>query len=251
MVAADKTGGQLKEIQKYLMFGDANHEIEYVWYDYWCVPQKNPTGKEKSDKDYDERTQEQKAAFDHMLTHANFLYLGCKVLIVADKSYVSRFWTMFEAWVAMRQSSKEGLVNAPEGERRWVVRTPLDPLLASVLEEVLTISFTPDANADKATAKATQELTKAKEILEKPDIEVTNASDKKKMIKRLDQLDKLVKNADLAGWRILLSAAVVAAMRNKGTPKVTPAHPNDEQWATDEGSSPAKGETVVEEFEPE
>ena len=54
-------GGQLKEIQKYLIIGDANHEIEYVWYDYWCMPQKNSTGKEqKSDKDYDERTEEQK-----------------------------------------------------------------------------------------------------------------------------------------------------------------------------------------------
>ena len=71
-----------------------------------------------------------------MLTHANFLYLGCKVLILADKSYVSRFWTMFEAWVAMRQSSKEGLVNAPEGERRWVVRcVPWTPCLPRYLRK--------------------------------------------------------------------------------------------------------------------
>ena len=68
---------------------------------------------------------------------------------------------------------------------------PLDPLLASILEKVLTISFAVDANADKATAKAKQELNKVEEILKSPDVEVTNAGDKETMIERLDQLVEL------------------------------------------------------------
>ena len=155
-----------------------NKEIKYVWYDYWCIPQKNPTG-EKQSKDYDERTEKQKKAFDRMLEHANVLYLGCKVLILADKTYVSRFWTMFEAWVAMRGASREGL--GEEGERRWEVKSPLKANLAVKLEGVL-IEELLTATVDEAV-----------KMLKQPDIEVTNAKDKDTMIGRLKELDEEVR----------------------------------------------------------
>ena len=46
---------------------------------YWCIPQ-------------GQRTAAEKVQFSHMLMHANFLYLGTRVLILLDLSYISRFW---------------------------------------------------------------------------------------------------------------------------------------------------------------
>ena len=49
----------------------------------------------------------------------NLLYLGCRVLILLDKSYFGRFWTLFEAWLAMRRSSEEGLVETFAPAEAW------------------------------------------------------------------------------------------------------------------------------------
>ena len=88
--------------------------IKYVWYDYWCMPQ----GADK--------TPEQKVQFKWMLQNINSLYLGCHVLILLDLSYLSRFWTQFEAWLAMQTATKEGLRPASEAEQRWDVRPILN-----------------------------------------------------------------------------------------------------------------------------
>ena len=42
-------------------------------------------------------------AFKVMLRNINLLYLFCGVLVLADLSYVSRFWTQFEAFLSLRQ----------------------------------------------------------------------------------------------------------------------------------------------------
>ena len=39
-----------------------------------------------------QRTGAEKVHFKHMLMHANLLYLGTRVLILLDLSYISRFW---------------------------------------------------------------------------------------------------------------------------------------------------------------
>jgi hypothetical protein len=36
-------------------------------------------------------------------------YLGCSVLLLVDKTYISRFWTLFEAWLAVQVGSSNGL----------------------------------------------------------------------------------------------------------------------------------------------
>jgi hypothetical protein len=53
--------------------------IRYVWYDYACMPQ-------------GERTEEERAEFNEMLSQCNLLYLGCTVFALPDLSYQSRFW---------------------------------------------------------------------------------------------------------------------------------------------------------------
>ena len=75
-------------IRKHLK--EKGDDIDYVWYDFSCMPQ----GEEK--------TPAQDADFKRMIAQVN-LYLGTSVLILLDLSYVSRFWTQFEAWLDGRR----------------------------------------------------------------------------------------------------------------------------------------------------
>ena len=115
-------------------------------------------------------------AFKHMLSHADLLYLGASVLVLLDRSYMSRFWTQFEAWLAAREvRGKRGLDNARSGHARWTIALlygcPPQSAAALVHEWA---RVTPD----EAHAK-----------LSKPDVSVTNQSDK---VEQLNKLRKLV-----------------------------------------------------------
>ena len=79
--APDTKGVQLRTIIEHLQ---DNPSIKLVWYDHWCMPQ----GK---------RTVSDTVLFKWMLGSVNMLYLGCSVLVLLDISYLSRFWTQFEA----------------------------------------------------------------------------------------------------------------------------------------------------------
>ena len=61
-----------------------------------------------------ERSPLEKLEFDAMLPNVNILYLSCRVLILLDLSYVSRFWTQFEAFLAMRTVGAGGLGSLPD-----------------------------------------------------------------------------------------------------------------------------------------
>ena len=37
------------------------------------------------------------------------------MLLLADRTYLSRFWTQFEAWLSMQQATARGLVSAARG----------------------------------------------------------------------------------------------------------------------------------------
>ena len=87
--APDGAGAQLRAIRAYL---DAHPEVVGVWFDFWCMPQG------------EQRTLAEKVRFKHMLGNVNLLYLGCQVLALIDISYLSRFWTQFEAWLSMQES---------------------------------------------------------------------------------------------------------------------------------------------------
>ena len=78
----DTHGEQLRVMREHLT---ANPAITHVWYDYYCMPQKDEEG-------YDDRTPTEKTEFDFMLQSIADLYLTTKVLIILDVSYISRFW---------------------------------------------------------------------------------------------------------------------------------------------------------------
>ena len=50
-----------------------------MWYDFWCMPQGR------------DRTPAEKIEFSWMLKHVNFIYLGMRVLILLDLSYLAGF----------------------------------------------------------------------------------------------------------------------------------------------------------------
>ena len=68
------------------------------------------------------------------------LYLGCRVLILLDKSYFARFWTLFEAWLAMRRASEAGLVETftpAESSRHYHIEVLYDHATADEMRDVL------------------------------------------------------------------------------------------------------------------
>ena len=159
----DTTGVQLATLKRYL----ADHpKIKYVWFDYSCMPQQP-------------RLPEEDEEFSAMLSGINVIYLGMKVLILLDMSYMSRFWTQAEAWMSMQDASDLGLATASEAKRRYTI-APLHNAGAS-LSEMLTSMW---------AGKSTQE---AHDILAMPDVLVTNQGDKIKQLPKIKLLNETIK----------------------------------------------------------
>jgi len=159
----DVSGVQSLKIKEHLQ---EHPEVELVWYDYWCMPQGN-------------RTLAQKVRFDWMLENVNLLYLGLSVIILLDMSYLSRFWTQFEAWLSMQLPSTSGLVPAPASEHRCII-IPIHNASTATRQELLSL-----------WAQRTPE--EAKEVLSSPDVIVTNQSDKENQLPKLEKLSNRVK----------------------------------------------------------
>merc|ERR1712232_211954 len=98
----DPDGVQLKALQEFLL-EPAGLQMTRVWIDAQCMPQDVPKST---------RSAEDTADFKIMLKMINMLFFGATVLIVLDLSYVSRFWTQFEAWLSMQLPTPEGLTPA-------------------------------------------------------------------------------------------------------------------------------------------
>ena len=49
------------------------------------------------------------------------LYLTSNVLIILDNTYMTRFWTLMEAWYSMKNVSADGVKPASEAEKRYTI----------------------------------------------------------------------------------------------------------------------------------
>ena len=97
--------------------------VEGVWYDYWCMPQDTRTPEERQKRlKPDPRSPAERLRFKWMLQNVNLLYLGMRVLVLMDISYLSRFWTQFEAWLSLQAGGAAGLGPAAEVRRRVTIR---------------------------------------------------------------------------------------------------------------------------------
>ena len=124
--------------------------------------------------------------FKVMLPNINLLFMSCQVLILMDRSYSSRFWTLFEAYLSMRVVTESGLANALdyEGESR----TTIVLISNQVVEE--RIAF------EKTWMRKT--IDEAYDILAGKDVEVTNKSDKEMQLPKLRLTNEKAKETYLA-----------------------------------------------------
>ena len=136
----------------------------------------------------------EKAEFEMMLPNINLLYLGATVLVLMDLSYLSRFWTQFEAWCSMQKCTTDGLVSAPEAERRAVIKCihNAPPRERETLAEMW----------GHVTAQ------KAYETLSSSDVTVTNAKDKEMQLPKILKLDESVKEAMIDGAKFVSRATI-------------------------------------------
>jgi hypothetical protein len=113
------------------------------------------------------------------------LYLGTTVLILFDLSYLSRFWTQFEAWLSMQFATPNGLKSAVGAKyaRHHIVCIQN----ASDQSELYT-----KALVDTWASKTPQQ---AFYFLSKPDVTVTNQSDKQGQLPKIKALDATVRGA--------------------------------------------------------
>ena len=171
----DEDGKQLAKIKEHLR---AHPTVEWVWFDYWCMPQ----GKHKTATD--------KILFKHMLSNVNWLYLGCSVLVLIDLSYLSRFWTQFEAWLSLQVVSAKGLTpTSQKGIFDWLQhpssshRCMIEPIY----------------NADQEIADKLREIWASKtpeeahEFLKSSDMIVTNQGDKEEQLDKIRKIDNEVR----------------------------------------------------------
>ena len=131
-----------------------NRGIKWVFYDYWCMPQG------------DDRSAAQKEEFKWMLSNVDWIYLGASVLLLVDLSYISRFWTQFEAWLSLQKCEPTGLISADDSK---------DDSRCTIV---------PTFNANEKDAERVREMwsnkspTEAHDLLSLPDVMVTNMKDK-------------------------------------------------------------------------
>lgn len=156
----DTHGKQFATLKRYL----ADHpKIEFVWFDFPCMPQKP-------------RTPEEDEEFAEMLSNVNAIFIGMQVLVLLDMSYMSRFWTQTEAWMSMQDASASGLATASQQKRRYTI-IPLHNASAKLSETLV----------DMWAGKSAQE---AHDILAQPDVLVTNQSDKERQLPKILKLNQ-------------------------------------------------------------
>ena len=167
----DETGAQLAAIKAHL---EAHPEIQYVWFDYSCMPQRSSG----CPPDKDDRTPAEKVEFDLMLSAIADLYLTAKVLILLDTMYRTRFWTRMEGWCAMQQVTKQGVRPATEGETRHTVSC---------------IHNATEKDREALLEMSTKTPAEMSKFLASPDVAVTNKKDKETMLPIVGKTDERVR----------------------------------------------------------
>ena len=98
----DTEGLQLAAVRTYVV---EHPDVTHVWLDFYCAPQW-------------QRTAEEDKIFQRTLRFISRLFLGASVLILCDRTYTTRFWTLFEAWLSMQRATASGLLPAARAARR-------------------------------------------------------------------------------------------------------------------------------------
>ncbi|KOO23359.1 tir-containing protein [Chrysochromulina tobinii] len=196
----DPSGAQMKAIKRILR---TNPQYEYVWLDYSCAPQ-------------GERTPQEKEIFSLTLENMDFLFLGASVLILLDMSYMSRFWTQFEAWMAFQEVDSNGVLRcASEDNRRCMIECIHNANKYTKLQLI-----------EMWSNKTPEE---AYNILKSEDVSVTNTKDKELQLPRIQTFKESVQKT----WRAAVENGEILS------PSRRPRFKSDTETALGEPASPS------------
>ena len=116
-VGTSVTGEHLGAVRA---FQQDHKEVHFDWFDFGCLPQKL---KATDGKVLKELNPAEKMYFKKALSLVNFLYLHGKVLVLLDAEHSTRFWCLYEAFLASHKFDGTSLV--PEQSIEGT-RTPCD-----------------------------------------------------------------------------------------------------------------------------
>ena len=176
----DSTGERLVTVATYL---EERPDIEYVWWDFLCVPQETNLGDITTGKvEHPYPTTYRKNDFDRLYFRimiqqggVNLIYLGAYVLSIANSLYIQRFWTQFEFFLGTRCVTGSRFATT---HFRLVVRC-IQSLKESEAEQSRALLA---KWGNRTTAQA-------KKILANRDVTVTNQSDKDSLLGLLAKLE--------------------------------------------------------------
>jgi len=178
----DPHGSQQEHIKKFLM--GTGSEVQWIWFDYWCLPQ-------------GERNESEKALFKATLKHMNALYMFLPTLLLVDRQYSGRFWTCFEAFLAMQHVDVDGEITSAVSAGR---------AQRDSRYHITVIGAYGTSAASKEAAIASLEacwgtcsVEEALQLLSNSDILVTNQNDKTVQLEVLKKLPKQVRHALVSG----------------------------------------------------
>mmetsp|Transcript_59553 Transcript_59553/g.98745 ORF Transcript_59553/g.98745 Transcript_59553/m.98745 type:complete len:535 (+) Transcript_59553:95-1699(+) len=155
----DPAGVQMDQLRKIL---GEHTDIKWVWFDYGCAPQKP-------------RTRFEDKLFQLTLNNIWLLFLHLRVVILLDLSYLSRFWTSYEAWLSMRTYIHGDGQLAPTihlSNVRYLI-VPLRSNPGHLFSRLLVSMW---ANCS---------LEEAIQILQAPDVSLTNGKDKQLCVEKM------------------------------------------------------------------
>ena len=113
------------------------------------------------------------------LQNVNLLYLGGDVWILFDRDYNRRFWCLLESYLSMRQASASGLISSLHDPHHTII------CMGSTAD-------LPDKYKDMLESETEKPLDKMLGWLKSDDVDVTNQTDKDKMILRMSEFEPIV-----------------------------------------------------------
>ena len=104
-VGPTSDGEQFRAIRAFL---DQHKWAKFIWFDFGCLPQKLKTTDNQVLQDLNVL---ELLYFRKALSVVNLLYLHARVLILLDAQYSSRFWCLYEAFLATHEFDGTTLVS--------------------------------------------------------------------------------------------------------------------------------------------
>jgi hypothetical protein len=168
---------QRKAVKEFLQ---KNPDTTWLWFDFSSMPQEH---KDEKGLVLKKRTDEEKSYFVSVLKYINCAYLFFAVLVIFDQEYATRFWCLYETFLATHALQDGEIICVPREKANDRLHVVYCGTLALSKASVQTLQL------DMLWAQWGEvDLPSASHQLGGSDIRVTNQSDKDQQIKRLENL---------------------------------------------------------------